>query len=340
MPIIAIILLLLGIGFLIKGSGIFVGSSSQIAKKFGVSEFIIGLTLVALGTSLPELTSSIIASIKNESGLILGTIIGANIANLTLIIGLSAIFSKIKIKKEVLKRDGYILVLVFSLLVLFLMDGFLSRIEGIVFLMLYLSYTLFLIESKFDLNKSYNFSDFAKYFFKFGYLNYLRRGIFLKTSRRSKGKKIDKKHLSKHFLFLALGLIIVFFSAELVVSNAIYLAEYYLIAPLLVGILISIGTTLPELSVAITASKSNHAHVSIGNAIGSSITNTLLVLGLAAVIHPLSAVKENLFAIFPFLAISTFFVLIFIKTDLKISKKEGFFLIALYLSFLIKMIFL
>lgn len=337
MLVITILLLVVGIIFLIKGSGIFVGSASHIARKLGVSDFIIGLTLVALGTSLPELISSIVASIDGESGLIFGTILGANIANLTLIIGTAAILSKIKIEKQVLKRDGYILFFVISLLFLFIFDGVISRIEGIVFVLLYLSYTFFLIESKINLNKDYDFSDFAKYFVRFGYLSYLKKGIFLKFHRKKKVQKRGK--LLKHYLFLLLGLGIVYLSAELVVDKAVYLAEYFLLAPIVIGVLISIGTTLPEFSVALSASSKKYGNVAIGNAIGSTITNTLLVLGVASIIHPLEVARESILAIFPFLFSAMIIVLLFIKTNFEISKKEGAVLILVYLLFLARMVF-
>lgn len=332
----SILLLVLGIIFLVKGSGVLVGSSSHIAKKWGVSDFVIGLTLVALGTSMPELISSVIASTKHQSGLIIGTIIGANIANLTLIIGIAAVLSKIKVEKQVLRRDGYILFFVVALLILFLYDGTISRIEGGIFLLLYLSYTMFLIESKSKIKKDYNFSDFARYFVRFGYLTYLRKGIFLRLPKKNVKKK--KNHLRKHYAYLFIGLVVIYFSANLVVGEAIKLAEYFLVAPVILGVLISIGTTLPELSVAISASKKKYGNVAIGNSIGSCITNTLLVLGIASIIHPIQIIKTNLLILFPFLIISTIGVLFFIKTELKISKKEGIVLILIYIGFLISMI--
>jgi cation:H+ antiporter len=332
------ILLILGLILLIKGSGIFVGSASNIAKKWGVSEFVIGLTLVALGTSLPELTSSIIASVKNESGLVLGTIIGASIANLTLIIGIAALNTRIKVEKQMLNREGYLLFFVVSLLILFLLDSKISRIEGVVFLLFYLSYNLFLMESKSKLKKDYNFSDFAQYFIKFGYLNYVRKGLFLKSniSNDIPKKKVNTK---KDYLFLLIGLIIVYFSANLVVGESIYLANFFLVSPIVLGVILSIGTTLPELSIAIAASKKRFGTIAIGNSIGSSITNILLVLGLASIIRPLQGTNLFLFPLLLFLAASTLFVIFFIKTDYEITKKEGLILVLFYLLFLARMFF-
>ena len=339
MIISSIIFLVLGIIFLVKGSGIFVGSASHIAKKLGVSDFIIGLTLVALGTSLPELVSSIFASIQKQSGLVIGTIIGANIANLTLIIGIAALLSKIKVEKEVLKRDGYILMFVILLLLLFLYDGTISRIEGIVFLLLYISYTFFLMETRSKIKREYNFADFAKYFIKFGYLAYLKRGLFLKIPKKKNNKKIVRNHLSKYYLILMLGLVLVYFSAKIVVDKAIIIANYFSIAPIVIGVLISIGTTLPELSVAISASTKKYGNVAIGNSIGSCITNTLLILGVSAIIHPLQILKGNVFMTYPFLIVSTILVLLFIKTDLEVSRRESIMLLIVYLLFIVKIAF-
>ncbi|MDA3836034.1 MAG: calcium/sodium antiporter [Nanoarchaeota archaeon] len=338
MLLISIILLILGLVFLIKGSGIFVGSSSQLARRFGVSEFIIGLTLVALGTSLPELTSSVVASLKGQSGLILGTIIGANIANLTLIIGITAIFSKVKLEKDVLRRDGYFLLFVMSLLLLLLSDGKLSLLEGVIFLLLYVAYTVFIIESKKDIKKQYNFADFAEYFVKFGYLSYLKRGVFLRLSKNNNHTKKKRGNSFRHYFFMIVGITMVYFSAVLVLNKALFIANYFNVAPLILGVIISIGTTMPELSVAISASSKKIGSVAIGNSIGSCITNTLLILGISAVIHPLIAIKENILMLFPFLAVATITVLIFIKTNYEISRREGILLLLLYLIFLVSIL--
>ncbi|MBU0930186.1 MAG: sodium:calcium antiporter, partial [Nanoarchaeota archaeon] len=126
--IINILLLLIGLVLLVKGSGYFVSSASSIAKKLGISEFVIGLTLVAIGTSLPELVSSIFASIKHESGFVIGTITGANIANIGLVVGIAAIIHRIKTRKQMLIRDGYIMLFSFLLLFIFIFNNIISRI--------------------------------------------------------------------------------------------------------------------------------------------------------------------------------------------------------------------
>ena len=160
----------LGLILLVKGSDFLVKSAATLAKKLGVSEFIIGVTLVSLGTSIPELALAIIASIKQQSGLIIGNIVGANIANIGLITGVAATIAIIKTKKEMLKRDGYIMLFAAIIFYIFILNGLISRIEAILLLLLYSAYILFLYEVESKFKAKYHFKEFIDYFFKLKYL--------------------------------------------------------------------------------------------------------------------------------------------------------------------------
>ena len=139
-----IVVLLFGLLFLVKGSDFFVKAAIEIAKKLGISEFVIGLTLVAVGTSIPELASSVVASFKQQSEIVIGNIVGSNIANIGLIIGLAATIAVIKTQEEMLKRDGYVMLFAALVLYLFIINGLISRIEAMIFLLLYFAYIMFL----------------------------------------------------------------------------------------------------------------------------------------------------------------------------------------------------
>jgi len=324
--IIEVLIFLVSIFFVVKGANLFVKSGSKIARKLGVSEFIIGLTLIALGTSLPELFSSVIASIKGQTDLVVGTIIGANIANLTLIIGTAALLSgKINLEKEVLKRDIYTLIFIIALFSLFILDGNLSRLEGATFLILFAGYNFYIIDSKMRLKKEYGFKEFFRHLVK---LNFF--GL------NGNKKKIRKRKPSwKDFFILIVGGILLFVGAEYLVKEAIFIADYFAVHIVILGIIISIGTTLPEMFVAISSARKKYGEIAVGNSIGSAITNTLLILGISAVILPLNIVENTLYFMVPFLAFSTLILAIFIKTNWKIPRVEGVFLILIYIVFLI-----
>ena len=336
-----LLLFFVGLILLVKGSIYTVKYSSSLAKRFGVSEFVIGLTLVAIGTSLPELVSSIVASLKNAPAIIIGNIVGANIANITLVVGLAAIMSRLVIKKEIIMRDSYMLLTCVLLFILVIIDKKISFIEGVFFILFYFVYLVFIFQSKKTLKGKYGFKEFIPYFFNLEYLitfkNFFTKHIKYKSSS-NKNRKI------KHFLYwliiediliIILSLSAVIYGANLMIERAIYFAELYSFPKFLIGILISLGTTAPEMTVSISAARKGFGNLAIGNAIGSVIVNTLFILGCASLISPIKIAEGNfLFVILALVFFSlTFFAIINVKKE--ISKFDGIILIILYLIFLI-----
>lgn len=342
MLLINFIIFLLALIFLVKGSNYFVKSASSISKKFGVSEFVIGLTLVAVGTSLPELFSSIIASTKNESGLVVGTILGANIANISLILGIASLIGIIKTRKEILKRDGYMLFFSALLLTLFMIDHKISRLEGSLFFILFGTYLLYVFGSK-ELKGKYGFKHFIPHFFKLQYLTTVKSKVFtnkkIKIHEKKKIKKSFKEGIIKDILILILSGAAMLFGAKYLINEAVYFAESFDIPRSIIGVLMAIGTTLPELSVAINAARRGHGNIIIGNALGSCITNTLLILGISSIINPLIISQISLMNLLPFFIFLNVILLIFIRTDWKIKRFEGIVLLLTYLVFLAELIY-
>lgn len=333
--VINIIFLLAGIFFLVKGSGLFVSSGALIAKKLHVSELVIGLTIIAIGTSLPELVSSILASIKNKGSLVIGTIIGANIADLTLITGVAALINPIKIKKEVLKRDSYMLIFVGVLLALSLIDRVISRIEGLIFLLSFTAYNLFLFYSvKFE-KKDRPLKEFFRSFFGLSFLFFHRKKPLLEIEKGKKFDKLSKKFLFKKIALFIFGGLLIYFGAELVISKSILIANSFGVSLFLIGVLISIGTTLPELSVSVASSRKKLGSIAIGNSLGSCITNILLILGIASLISPLVVMNNSIYFSIGILLLVSFITLIFIRTDYEIKRTEGILLLFIYIFFLI-----
>ena len=177
MYLVNVLLFVGGLLLLVKGADIFVGSSSWIAERFGVSEFIIGLTLVSIGTSVPELASSLTASFEHASGIVIGNVLGSNIANIGLVVSTAALLSNVKTEELMLRRDGYIMLFSAFLFLLFILDFRISRIEALIFLLLYVAYLLFLLDKVKKHDEDIYFKDFMNYFFKFEYLFDLKTRI-------------------------------------------------------------------------------------------------------------------------------------------------------------------
>lgn len=335
MALTTIILFLVGLVILVKGADFFVRSAASIAQKAGVSEFIIGLTLVALGTSIPELATAIFSSIKHESGLIIGNVIGANITNICLITGIAATIAVIKTRKTTLQKDGYILLFTTLVLFAFIFNRSISRVEGIILLVLYLSYILFTFDTKSDTAEKYGWKDFIKYFFK---LTAIRRGfnLFRRTSNipEKEKNKIKKEVLKDLSVMIVSGTAIVL-GANYLVNGAVYIANILLIPETLIGAsIIALGTTLPEMSVTIAAARKGFGNIALGNIIGSNITNIMLILGIAGTIHPLNVLKETVYYLVPYLVLTSIILLIFVKSDWELRRKEGIILLLLYTLFL------
>ncbi|PAV14477.1 sodium:proton exchanger [Methanosarcina spelaei] len=189
MLIINILIFLGGLTLLVKGSDLFVLTSSRIARRFGVPEFVIGLTLVSVGTSVPELASSITASFQQASGIVIGNILGSNIANIGLIASTAALLTNVRTEEVMLRRDGYIMLFASVLLFLFMLDFKISRLEALIFILLYIAYLFFLLDKVKRHKEDIYFKDFISYFLKFEYLFDLKSRIKPQVQEHGKGNK-------------------------------------------------------------------------------------------------------------------------------------------------------
>lgn len=337
MTIIHLIFFILGLILLVKGSEFFVLASSRIAKKLGVSEFVIGLTLVAVGTSLPELATSIIASIQNQVE-IRTYVIGSNIANIGWVLGLSALFAVIKVKKTMLRRDGFVMLFSAIIFYLFALNGLISRIDGVLFLVVYTAYSVFII--KYDkTRKTYNFKDFLDYFLYFRYLNI--KSPKHKASLKKRKKLHIKKELIKDFLIIIISLISLVYGANLLISETVWFAKFLGISASLIALTImAIGTSLPELGVSLSAARKGFGDMAIGNIIGSSITNILLILGISSLIRPIFISNVTLFYTAPFMIFISLMMLGFMRIKWQLGKIKGILLILTYIIFIFLLYFI
>ncbi len=331
------VILIAALALLVKSSDYFVKAASSLARRLGVSEFIIGLTFVAVGTSIPEFASSMVASFLQQDEIIIGNVVGSNIANIGLILGIAAMIAVIKLRKDAVKLDGYLMLFAAVLLMLFALNLVISRIEAFVLLGFYGAYVIFLFEKSQELKQEYNFKEYLWYILKFKPLGGAKRIItkfFNDFNGASRQKKL--KQLLKDFAILTVTGIGVVVGAHFTIVKASLFAEIMNIPKEIIGlILIAIGTSLPELSVSIAAARLGKGQIAIGNIVGSNITNILLILGAAALIRPISFGPQIIYWVMPVLIFMSAILLLLMNSYKKITRTHGLVLVAFYVLFLI-----
>src|SRR3989344_3280072 len=305
-----IIVLIIALFLLVLSSNIFVSSSSRIAKHLGVSEMVIGLTLVAIGTSIPELSSAIAASIFHESSLVIGNIVGANVANIALIFGISLFLVVYINNKETLKELKF-LFLVYILFFIFCLDLKISNFEGLILLLGFIYYLYDVFRRK------------------------KKPGEYLEKHVKVHGIKKETLFNSiKYYLFFVFSLVVLIFSAKHFVISAINIANYFDVSTKIVGVLMAIGTTFPELSVTIQAARRKFSGILVGDLVGSCIINILLIIGVASTINEIMLNNLVLYFEIPILVLIAFLMYIFFLKKIRYQKALAYSLIGIYILFL------
>lgn len=315
--IIQIILIIIGFIFLIKGADVLVEGSSAIAKKFHISEIIIGLTIVSIGTSMPELFVSTTSALEGYSDLSIGNIIGSNICNLLLILGMSAVIQPVKFQKQtkwIENPMSIILTLIF--LVICNTNQDVSRIEGIILIILFILFLLYTIVMGIKSQKDTTV-------------------IELSMEER---KRIS---LTKNVLFILLAILVLKIGASLVVENAEKIALELKVSEKIIGLtIVAIGTSLPELVTSMTAAIKGDSDIAIGNIVGSNIFNMLLIIGVTATIKPITYnITYNAQMAILFVGMTLMSIFPFIKPKNEMSRINGFICVMLYIFYMIKLFF-
>jgi len=302
--------LIFGLALLVKGADIFVDAGSGIARNFKVPPFIIGLTVLAFGTSAPEVFIGVRAALTGTDALALamGNVIGSNILNLILIIGIGAVIKPIALEFKRISTDFWISLSGPALLLIALLffETQIPRIFSGILLLVFSIYSFYL----------------------------------LKKARKNRtvyvGEPLDTetKSLTYNIIFALIGLIAIVVGGEVTVHNAIQIANVLGMSPRMVGLtIVAIGTSLPELLIVIVASRRGKEDLAVGNIVGSSIFNILFIIGITGIITPLP-IDSRLFFDLIFLLGSSLIFLIFILTKNKLSRFEGSILIMLYLIYI------
>lgn len=305
----AFFLVIIGLAMLVKGSDVFVEASAGIARNFNVPTFIIGLTIMAFGTSAPEVIIGVRSAIDGTVQLAMGNVIGSDIFNLIFIIGIAAIISPMKINFKTIKRDYAFAIIgpIILLIMMLVFTDYIPRIGGIIFLVMFIIYVLIVIKA-------------------------VRNRVTELPTDDLVSNHIPQP-LKKNILFAVVGLILIIIGGELTVHFAVVIAEQLGMSARLVGLtIIAVGTSLPELTIVLVASKRGESELAVGNIIGSSIFNIMFVLGIAGTITPLPIDVYMIYDL-AFLIIGSLVLLIFILTKKKITRFEGTVMVVSYLAY-------
>lgn len=299
--ILAVFLLIIGFILLTKGADYFIENSASFAEEKGISPHVVGVTIVAFGTSLPELLVSIISSIQGYNDLALGNIVGSNISNIGLVLSVSTFIFYYVLKTNILpdedaNNDSYVMLLAVLMLYFFAIDKSISQIEGAVFFSLYIIYIFWLY-------------------------------------KRTKGDEVSTDESKTSYMFLIGGLIALLIGAQLTVDSAVEIALAIGIPEIVIGLsVVAVGTSLPELAGTISAARMGHKEIAVGNVIGSNIANIFLVMGVLSLINPIAVEDFVVDQTLPLLIILT--IVTFGLIRIPLNRLSGSLLFAFFLYFI------
>lgn len=306
---------IIGLVVLVWSADKFVDGAVGIAKFCGMSTLLIGMVIVGFGTSAPEMVVSALSAVQGNPQLALGNAYGSNIANIALILGVTAMISPIVVKRSVLKKDLPLLIGVTVLSILLLLDGNVSRVDGVAFLAVFFGVMGFNIWSE------------------------KRRNSVESSAEESSEGDEKPMGLGKSIFWLVLGMALLVASSRALVWGAVDIAHSLGVSDLLIGLtIVAIGTSLPELASSIAAARKGEDDLAVGNIIGSNLFNTLMVVGIAATIAPMSSIEHEVISRdMPLMGVLTLSLLALgfrRKGDGRINRVAGFIFLLIYLGYM------
>lgn len=307
--ILAIIGVIIGFVLLVKGADFFVEGSGSVAKKFNIPVFIIGMTIVAMGTSAPECAVSISASLRGINGMAISNVIGSNIFNLLVVCGVCALFQPLVIKKETLKKEFPFSVLVAVIISVMGLAGMMvGHMDGIILVVIFALFLYWMVRSA---KKS------------------------MQAGEDVEAEEIKDLPIWKCLVFIGGGLVAIVIGGQMVVNCSETIARGFGLSETLIGLTIcSIGTSLPELVTSVVAARKNQAGMALGNVIGSNIFNILLVGGLASAISPIAVNMNNLIDIVILVAVSLYIMILVWRKQL-LTRAGGVSMLAIYAAYMV-----
>ena len=297
------LILLVGFICLIKGADIFVEGASSLAKKFHIPSMIIGLTIVAMGTSAPEASVSMLSAMNKMTDLSIANVAGSNIFNLLMVLGVSTLICKLPIGKSSIKRDLPLLIVSYILVLIFSIDKIISCFEGIILLVIFFGFIYSMIKESKNNNEA--------------------------------TEEINEIPIMKTIIFIVVGLSGIIFGGNMTVESASVIASQLGMSQNLIGLtVVAVGTSLPELVTSVTAARKGEVDIAIGNVLGSNIFNILMIIGFSSVICPLPLDINSIFDII-FMTLITITFMLVVTRKKEVDKKLGVFYIILYIGYII-----
>lgn len=301
--------LLLAVGFvlLLKGADFFVDGSSSVARLLGVPSVIIGLTIVAMGTSAPEAAVSITAGLAGSNAIAVSNVIGSNMFNLLMVAGFCAAIRPFALDDQLLRRDFPVNLAANLLLAAFLLNSAVNRLEGAAFLVLFAAYLAFLVVSAMK-------------------------------NRQKEDEEIKTLSPLLSVVYILGGLAAIVWGGDLVVDNAVLIAQHWGLSETFIGLtIIAMGTSLPELVTSIVAARKGESDLALGNVVGSNIFNLMLILGLSSSVHPISVEKDVLINVLLLFAVTLGFYLV-CRAKREMTRAMGTACIAAYAAYTVYLV--
>lgn len=308
-----------GVAGLYYGAEFLVKGGSSVARKAGVSSLVIGLTLVAFATSAPELVVSVRSALSGNADISLGNVVGSNICNIALILGLCACITPLNVQKQLLKFDVYVMTgSAFLLAVFYYFNHGLGRVAGLIFFAGFLAYTFWNICASRKENKAECIEAASP-----------------ETGEETKEGSPAKENLFIAIFLVILGLVLLVAGADFFLKSAIYFARLFKLSDAVIGLtIVAVGTSLPELATSIVAACKKESDIAIGNVVGSNIFNILGILGIAPLIKPIQNASLDLMDMGTMIFV-TFLLWPMMRTNWKLSRKEGAFLFFIYILYIV-----
>jgi cation:H+ antiporter len=307
-----VVIFAIALGALLIASKYFTGAAERVGLSLNMSPFMVGVVIVAVGTSLPELITGIFASVQGKSEIVIGNVIGAHVSNIFFVLGITTIVCKksIQLGEEYIFIDLHFMLGSATILVLFLFDGTITWIEGVLLLIGFVVYQIYLFKSE--------------------------KPKAMHTVNDEEAIKEGKKMIVRDFAIMAASAILIFIGAKYTISSISSIAAAIGINEAFIGLTVmSLGTTLPELAVSISAARAGKPEMAVGNILGSCIFNAFAVGGVSSIIHPITMPDELRNISISFLIVaSVFFYLL--SQDKKVSRFEGMLFLLFYVIFILK----
>lgn len=305
--------IVLGLLILLWSAERFVEGSSQVAQYYGVSPLVIAMVIIGFGTSAPELVVSVFSSLQGNPGVAIGNAYGSNITNIALILGVTALLMPISVHSQVLKKELPILAAITLVSIWVLWDFHISRADAIILLVIFSGVMFWTIRQGLKGDK-----------------DALADEVLSELSEQ-------KEPIKKSFFFLFIGLLLLIVSSRLLVYGAVEIAEILGVSDVIIGLtVVAIGTSLPELASSVVAARKGEPDIALGNVLGSNLFNTLAVVGLSGVIHPLAVAPEILYrdvSVMTALTVALFIICYGFRGKGRINRIEGGFLLLCYAGY-------